>query len=87
MALLMVGIRLQVISKVLDIFAERGITEHVREIGEYLQEQLCRLKSEYSCIAAHRGRGLMQGLELTVPVGEVSSKALEQGLILITAGD
>ena len=76
-----------VISKVLDIFAERGITEHVREIGEYLQEQLCRLKSEYSCIAAHRGRGLMQGLELTVPVGEVSSKALEQGLILITAGN
>ena len=76
-----------VISKVLDIFAERGITEHVREIGEYLQEQLCRLKSEYSCIAAHRGRGLMQGLELTVPVGEVSNKALEQGLILITAGN
>lgn len=76
-----------VISKVLDIFAERGITEHVREIGEYLQEQLCQLKSEYSCIAAHRGRGLMQGLELTVPVGEVSNKALEQGLILITAGN
>ena len=28
----------------------------------------------------------MQGLELTVPVGEVGSKALKQGLILITAG-
>ena len=29
----------------------------------------------------------MQGLELTVPVGEVSSKALEQGLLVITAGN
>ena len=30
--------------------------------------------------------GLIQGLEMTIPVGQVSSKALEQGLIVITAG-
>lgn len=74
------------VSKVLDIFAQQKITEHVREIGKYLQEQLEQLKSEYECIAARRGKGLIQGLELTIPVGEVSAKALEQGLILITAG-
>lgn len=74
------------VSKVFDIFAEKKITEHVKEVGKYLEEQLEQLKSEYSCITAHRGKGLMQGLELTIPVGEVSSKALEQGLILITAG-
>lgn len=74
------------VSKVFDIFAEQKITEHVKEVGEYLQEQLEQLKSEYDCITAHRGKGLIQGLELTIPVGEVSTKALEQGLILITAG-
>ena len=74
------------VSKVFDIFAEQKITEHVKEIGEYLQEQLEQLKSEYDCIAAHRGKGLIQGLELTIPVGEVSTKALKEGLILITAG-
>ncbi len=76
------------ICKVFDIFEERKITKHVKEIGAYLDEQLKQLKSEFGCIAAHRGKGLIQGLELAedVPVGEISAKALEQGLILITAG-
>lgn len=76
------------VSKVFDIFEERKITEHVKKIGAYLDEQLKQLKSEFDCIAAHRGKGLIQGLELgsNVPVGEISAKALEQGLILITAG-
>lgn len=76
------------VSKVFDIFEERKITEHVKEIGAYLEEQLEQLKSEYGCITVRRGKGLMQGLglESNVPVGEISKKALEQGLILITAG-
>lgn len=74
------------VSKVFDIFAQQKIKEHVKEIGIYLEEQLELLKSEFDCITAHRGKGLMQGLELTIPVGEVSSKALKQGLLLITAG-
>ncbi len=74
------------VSKTLDIFKERGITGHVKAIGRYLEEQLEQLKSEYACITARRGIGLMQGLELSVPVGEVSKKALGQGLVLITAG-
>lgn len=75
------------VSKVLTIFQERKITEHVTEIGAYLQQELERLKSQYPCITARRGRGLMQGLEFTVPVGEVSGKVLEQGLLVITAGN
>ncbi len=74
------------VSKTLDIFKERGITGHVKAIGRYLEEQLEQIKSEYACITARRGIGLMQGLELSVPVGEVSKKALGQGLVLITAG-
>jgi len=30
--------------------------------------------------------GLMQGLEMEIPVGQVAAKALEKGLIIITAG-
>lgn len=74
------------VSKVFDIFAERRITDHVREVGAYLEEQLELLKEEYSCVTARRGRGLMQGLALSIPAGEVSAKALDAGLILITAG-
>ncbi|NBH14614.1 aspartate aminotransferase family protein [Lachnospiraceae bacterium] len=75
------------VSKVFDIFKERKLTEHVTEISVYLEEALEQLKSGYDCIAARRGRGLMQGLALTIPAGEVSSKALAQGLLVITAGN
>ena len=74
------------VSKVLDIFAEQDIVEHVRKISAHLEESLEKLKEEYTFVAARRGVGLMQGLELAIPVSEVSTKALEEGLILITAG-
>ena len=33
-----------------------------------------------------KGKGLIQGLQVSVPVGEVSKKALENGLLVISAG-
>ncbi len=74
------------VSKVFDIFAQRNMTGHVKEIGVYLEGNLEQLQAEYGFITARRGRGLIQGLELSIPVGEVSTKALEQGLLVITAG-
>lgn len=74
------------VSKVFDIFEEKNLVAHVKEISVYLEEQLDKLVEEYDFVIARRGMGLMQGLELSIPVGEVSSKALEHGLIVITAG-
>ncbi|MEG0962606.1 MAG: aspartate aminotransferase family protein [Lachnospiraceae bacterium] len=74
------------VSKVFDIFEQQQIIQHVNEIASYLQEQLDLLMEEYSFIIARRGMGLMQGLELTIPVNAVSASALDNGLILITAG-
>ncbi len=74
------------VSKVFDIFAQRNLTAHVKEIGGYLEAQLEQLKSEYDCIADRRGVGLIQGLQLNIPVGDVAAKALQQGLLVITAG-
>lgn len=74
------------VSKVFDIFEETNLVEHVKEVSAYLEEQLDKLAEEYDFVTARRGMGLMQGLELTIPVGEVSAKALENGLIVITAG-
>ncbi len=77
------------VSKVLDIFEKEGIPKHVQEISVYLEETLEQLKMEYPFILARRGLGLMQGLELApeIPAGEISAKALGEGLILITAGN
>ena len=60
--------------------------EHVQQIAPYLEEKLDSLVEKYDFVTARRGLGLMQGLVLTVPVGQVAAKALKEGLIVITAG-
>lgn len=72
---------------VLDIFEKRQITDHVKEVGAYLYEKLEELTEKYDIICGHRGRGLIQGLEFTVPAGSIVKKALlEEKLVLISAG-
>ena len=73
--------------KVLELFEEKNLVAHVREIGQYLWEELEALAGRLDCVAAHRGKGLMQGLELSMPVGPVVKTALlEEHLVLISAG-
>ncbi len=75
------------VAKTLELMKRDRMTEHVREVSKYLWERLEELKERHACVAAHRGMGLMQGLQLDgQPAGEVSKKALAHGLILITAG-
>ena len=75
------------VSKVFDLFEEDHILEHVREITPYLEEKLDALVDKYDFIAARRGKGLMQGLVLEgKPVGEVIGRAIENGLLVISAG-
>lgn len=72
---------------VLDVFEEKNIVGHVQEIGAYLWEKLEEIVAEYDCVTAHRGKGLIQGLEFNTAVGPVVSNALmEQHLVLISAG-
>lgn len=73
--------------KVLELFEEKNLVAHVQEIGQYLWEELEALAGRLDCVAAHRGKGLMQGLELSMPVGRVVKTALlEEHLVLISAG-
>ena len=75
------------VSKVLTIFEEDGIVEHVRKVGAYLQEKLDALVEKYDCISARRGKGLIQGLVIQGrPVNEIVLKSLDEGLLVITAG-
>lgn len=74
------------VSTVFDLFEKEKIVDHVNEIAPYMEEKLDGLKEKYSFITDRRGMGLMQGLEMEIPVGQVASKALEQGLMVITAG-
>ena len=74
------------INVVLDLFEENHIIENVNQVGAYLTEKLDELVQEYDFITEGRGIGLMQGLVFEKPVGEIITKALDKGLILINAG-
>lgn len=68
------------------IFAE-GILENTIEMGEYLMGRLEQLKKKFPMIVEVRGIGLMIGMELSVPAGEIVARALAQGLLLNVAQD
>ena len=74
------------VTKVLEMMEREQIPEHVQKIGAYLSQKLDELVDKYDCLTAHRGVGLIQGVVCTKKVGEVSARALEHGLIVITAG-
>ena len=74
------------VSTVFDLFEKQKILDNVHEVAPYLEEKLDALVAKYDFLTARRGKGLMQGLVCKLPVGQVSARALEQGLIIITAG-
>lgn len=75
------------VSKVFDIFEEEHITEHVGQISEYFVQKLDEIVERYDFITERRGAGLMQGLVVSgYAPGVIVSKALEAGLIIISAG-
>lgn len=74
------------VNTVFELFDKQQILEHVNQVSLYLEEQLTRLTEEFDCVASRRGKGLMQGLVMKVPVRDVINACLEQGLIVISAG-
>ena len=74
------------VAKVLELFEENNILEHVQEVSAYLEEKLDSLAAKYDFITDRRGMGLMQGLVFDRPVAPLINAALENGLILINAG-
>ncbi|MBQ7776598.1 MAG: aspartate aminotransferase family protein [Lachnospiraceae bacterium] len=73
-------------SKVFDLYEELEVLKNVNEVAPYLAQKLDELVEQFDCIETRRGKGLMQGLVFDRPVGEVISRAMEKGLILINAG-
>lgn len=69
---------------VFDIVSDPDFLAQVHMKGEYLRASL------QNCLSKHikevRGLGLLVGIQLDCPAGGIVAKALEKGLIAITAG-
>lgn len=73
------------VKKVIEIFEREDIVGHVNQVAPYLTKRLDELVDEMGCVTERRGKGLMQGLVLSKPAGEVISRAIAEGLLVIQA--
>ncbi|WDV94932.1 aspartate aminotransferase family protein [Brevibacillus parabrevis] len=66
---------------------EEQILDQVAHIHQVLTQELEKLKAEHpDKIVTVRGKGLLLGVELTIPAGDIVTYAREKGVIFLTAG-
>ncbi len=74
------------VREVFELFESMHLIEHVRELTPYLEQKLDALVGKYACLKERRGMGFMQGIVVEgLPVNDLISRALENGLILLSA--
>lgn len=74
------------VKKTVEIFKRDHIVDHVKEVGAYLTDQLNALEKDFDTVVAVKGTGLMQGIQVTKPLAEITGAALKEGLLIISAG-
>ncbi|MBT8490121.1 MAG: aminotransferase class III-fold pyridoxal phosphate-dependent enzyme, partial [Deltaproteobacteria bacterium] len=67
---------------VIDTMLDGGILDNCKEIGLYFLEKLHELKGRYDVIVDVRGKGLMLGVELSIPGDDIIKKIMEKGVFI-----
>ena len=73
-------------AKVFELFEKLNVLENVQKVGAYMAKKLEQIVQDYDIVIEHRGVGLIQGIELSLNPKDVISNALDNGLILFSAG-
>lgn len=61
---------------------EEEIVSHCKEMGDYLMNAVCQLKTAHSCITEVRGKGLLVGAEIDRDGAPVVDKCLKKGFLI-----
>lgn len=72
---------------VLRVIEEEKLLENVVRVGSYLRDGLAAGLKDLPGVVQVRGHGLMVGIELDRPCGEIVTRALEQGLLVNVTSD
>ena len=67
---------------VFEAIQKEGLLSNTVKMGEYLAGKLGELKNKKSIIKEIRGKGLMLGVELTIPGKEIVEKCFKEGLLI-----
>ncbi|MGC2185877.1 MAG: aspartate aminotransferase family protein [Terriglobales bacterium] len=71
----------------LAIVEDEKLLENVLRVGGYLQEQLKALAARHAAVQEVRGRGLIQGLQLSIPARPMVEQALAEGVLFNSTQD
>ncbi len=66
---------------------EEGLLNRAEEMGEYLVGELNKLREKYPFVQEVRGIGLMIGMNLSIPGGDIVKKGHERGVLLNVTHD
>jgi acetylornithine aminotransferase len=69
------------------IMEEDGLLNHASQVGEHLRAALQRELGTLKGLKEIRGKGLMIGVELSVPCSELMVRAAEAGLLISVTAD
>jgi acetylornithine/N-succinyldiaminopimelate aminotransferase len=71
----------------LQIIAEEGLLDNATRIGDLIRTSLRERFTGYSAVKQIRGKGLMVGIELDRPCGDLVQSALGRGLLINVTAD
>jgi acetylornithine/N-succinyldiaminopimelate aminotransferase len=72
----------------LEVMLAPGFLDHVKRIGLLFKQRLAEIKDRYPALIAEvRGEGLLVGLRLLIPVGELVDALRAEKMLTVAAGD
>jgi acetylornithine/N-succinyldiaminopimelate aminotransferase len=75
-------------NEAISMVLEPGFLDHVRDVGNYMRQQLAGLIAQHPGVFAElRGQGLMLGLKMVVPNTDFVAAARQHGLLIVGAGE
>lgn len=71
----------------LDIIEEEGLMANAVSVGNFIQEEFKKRLHAWQDVVKIRGQGMMIGIELPVPCGQLVSEALKRHLLINVTSD
>jgi acetylornithine/N-succinyldiaminopimelate aminotransferase len=76
------------VNATLDVMLAPGFFEHVQRIALLFKQRLAEIKDRYPALVAEvRGEGLLVGLRMLVPAGELVDATRAENMLTVGAGD
>lgn len=71
----------------LAVIAEENLLDHAMKLGDFMRDRLKNQLADVPGVVQIRGQGLIIGIELSVPCGDLVKKALEKKLLINVTSD